>query len=30
MHLKDGGEHDVAIPLSFKGFAQAYDALLKQ
>jgi len=30
MHLKDGGEHDVAIPLSLKGFAQAYDSLMKQ
>jgi invasion protein IalB len=30
MQLKDGGEHEVAIPLSLKGFAQAYDALLKQ
>jgi invasion protein IalB len=30
MHFKDGGEHDVAIPLSLKGFAQAYDALMKQ
>ncbi len=28
--FKDAGDHEVAIPLSFKGFAQAYDALLKQ
>jgi invasion protein IalB len=30
MQLKDGADHDVAIPLSFKGFGQAFDALLKQ
>jgi len=28
--LKDGTDHDVAIPLSFKGFGLAFDALLKQ
>lgn len=28
--FKDAGDHEVAIPLSFKGFAQAYEALLKQ
>jgi len=27
---KDANERDVAIPISFKGFAQAFDALLKQ
>jgi invasion protein IalB len=26
----DAGGHDVTIPLSLKGFAQAYDALLKE
>ncbi len=26
----DAGGHDVAVPLSFKGFAQAYDALAKE
>jgi invasion protein IalB len=26
----DAGGHDVSIPLSFKGFVQAYDALLKE
>ena len=30
MQYKDAGERDVKIPLSLKGFAQAYDALLKQ
>jgi invasion protein IalB len=30
IQFKDAGERDVAIPLSFKGFAQAFDALLKQ
>ena len=30
MHLKDAADHDVTIPLSFKGFGQAFDALLKQ
>jgi invasion protein IalB len=28
--FKDSAEHDVVIPLSFKGFGQAFDALLKQ
>jgi len=27
---KNAGDQDVAIPVSFKGFAQAYEALLKQ
>jgi invasion protein IalB len=27
---KNAGEQDVVLPLSFKGFAQAFDALLKQ
>jgi invasion protein IalB len=27
--FKDAAEHDTVIPLSFKGFGQAYDALLK-
>ena len=27
---KNSGDQDVAIPVSFKGFAQAYEALLKQ
>jgi invasion protein IalB len=30
MTFKDAGERDTVIPLSFKGFGQAYDALLKQ
>jgi invasion protein IalB len=28
--FKDAGDRDVTIPLSFKGFAQAFEALLKQ
>jgi invasion protein IalB len=28
--FKDAAEREVAIPLSFKGFAQAFEALLKQ
>jgi invasion protein IalB len=28
--FNDAGDHEVAIPLSFKGFAQAYEALVKQ
>jgi invasion protein IalB len=28
--FKDAAERDVTIPLSFKGFAQAFEALLKQ
>jgi invasion protein IalB len=27
---KDAADRDVAVPVSFKGFAQAYEALLKQ
>ena len=30
MFFRDAGDHDVALPLSFKGFAQAFEALLKQ
>jgi invasion protein IalB len=30
IQFKDSTEHEVAIPLSFKGFGQAFDALLKQ
>jgi invasion protein IalB len=30
MTFKDAGERDTVIPLSFKGFDKAYDALLKQ
>ena len=30
LSFADAGGHDVAIPLSFKGFVQAYDALLKE
>jgi invasion protein IalB len=30
LQFKDAAERDVAIPLSFKGFGQAYEALLKQ
>jgi invasion protein IalB len=29
VQFKDAGERDVAIPVSFKGFGDAYDALLK-
>jgi invasion protein IalB len=28
--FKDAADRDVAIPLSFKGFAQAFEALMKQ
>lgn len=28
--FKDAGQRDVAIPVSFKGFGTAYDALLKE
>ncbi len=28
--FKDAADHEVAIPLSLKGFVQAYEALLKQ
>lgn len=30
LSLKDAAQQDVAIPVSFKGFAQAYDALRKE
>jgi invasion protein IalB len=30
MQYKDAAERDIAIPVSFKGFAQAFEALLKQ
>jgi invasion protein IalB len=30
MQYRDSAEHDVTIPLSFKGFGQAFDALVKQ
>lgn len=30
MSFADAGGHDVAVPLSFNGFAQAYEALLKE
>ena len=30
LSFADAGGHDVAVPLSFNGFAQAYDALLKE
>jgi invasion protein IalB len=30
LSFKDAGEHDVAVPLSFKGFSQAFDALAKE
>ena len=29
MTFNDAGEHETVIPLSFKGFDQAYEALLK-
>lgn len=29
LQFKDGAQQDVAIPVSFKGFGQAYDAMLK-
>jgi invasion protein IalB len=28
--FKDGGQRDIALPVSFKGFGTAYDALAKQ
>jgi invasion protein IalB len=28
--FKDSTNHDVTVPLSFKGFSQAFDALLKE
>ena len=30
LSFADAGGHDIAVPLSFNGFAQAYDALLKE
>jgi invasion protein IalB len=30
LSFADAGGHEVAVPLSLKGFAQAYDALLKE
>ena len=30
LSFADAGGHEVAVPLSFKGFVQAYDALLKE
>jgi invasion protein IalB len=30
LSFADSGGHDIAVPLSFNGFAQAYDALLKE
>lgn len=30
LEFKDASQRDVAIPASFKGFGQAYDALLKE
>jgi invasion protein IalB len=30
LSFADAGGHDVAVPLSFNGFAQAYEALLKE
>ncbi|MDC7788864.1 invasion associated locus B family protein [Rhodoplanes sp. TEM] len=29
LQFKDGAQQDVAIPVSFKGFGQAYDAMLR-
>jgi invasion protein IalB len=29
LQIKDAAQQDVAIPVSFKGFAQAYDAMMK-
>jgi invasion protein IalB len=28
--FKDAGEHEIAVPLSFNGFGQAFDALAKE
>jgi invasion protein IalB len=28
--FKDGNQRDIALPMSFKGFATAYDALAKE
>jgi invasion protein IalB len=30
LRFKDGSQKDVTIPVSFKGFTQAYDAMSKQ
>ena len=30
LSFADAGGHEVDVPLSFKGFVQAYDALLKE
>ena len=30
LSFADAGGHDIAVPLSFNGFAQAYEALLKE
>ena len=30
INFKDAGDRDVAIPLSFKGYTQAFEALVKQ
>ncbi len=30
LQFKDAAQHDVVIPVSFKGFGQAYDAMLQQ
>jgi invasion protein IalB len=30
LSFTDGGGHDISVPLSFKGFSQAYDALAKE
>jgi invasion protein IalB len=30
LSFADGGGHDISVPLSFKGFSQAYDALAKE
>lgn len=29
LQFKDGGQQEIAIPVSFKGFGQAFDAMLK-
>ena len=29
LQFKDAGEHDVAVPVSFKGFGDAFDAMQK-
>jgi invasion protein IalB len=30
LQFKDAAQHDVVVPVSFKGFAQAYDAMQQQ